>query len=139
MNDPVLVVNDDLDSGELIARLVEAAGWPAVRCSDSAEVMTQLREGKWSGVVLDLKAGTIACLPLLGTIRGEETPIESIPVLVLTSTRDSELQAWQAGADGFLRRPFHAADLTYALTDALRRTPAERDAYRRSRVEAQSA
>ena len=95
--------------------------------------------GEWAGAVLDLQGGTAASLPILTDIRQQQDPIGSIAVLVLTSTADSELFAWQSGADGFLQRPFHADDLTAALGAALGRSAVEREAYRRERVSGQPA
>lgn len=135
MSGRVLVLNDDPDAGELIARLVETTGVDAERCTDPGQVLGLLKDGsRWIGAVLDLQGGTAASLPVLNDIRQAEDPIGSIAVLVLTSTADSELFAWQSGADGFLQRPFHADDLVTALGAALGRSASERDAYRRDRV-----
>ena len=141
MSGRVLVLNDDPDAGELIARLVETTGVDAERCTDPGQVLGLLKDGgDWVGAVLDLQGGTAASLPVLTDIRQQQDPIGSIAVLVLTSTADSEVFAWQSGADGFLQRPFHADDLTTMLSAALGRSAAERDAYRRDRVSgAQSA
>jgi two-component system KDP operon response regulator KdpE len=135
MSGQVLVVNDDPDGCELIARLVAAGGWGAQRCTDPGTALATLKgDDGWVAVVLDVRGGTVEALPLLAEIRQQEPPVGELAVLVLTTTADNEVFAWQAGADGYLRRPFHGNDLLADLRAALGRGADERDSHRRSRV-----
>src|SRR5690606_23819986 len=42
---PVLVLNPDADAGELVARLVESAGFAALRFTERESLLEQLSEG----------------------------------------------------------------------------------------------
>lgn len=135
MSGQVLVVNDDSDGCELIARLVASAGWSAQRCTDPGSALAALKgDDGWVAVVLDLRGGMVESLPVLAEIRQQDPPVGDLAVLMLSSTADNETFAWQAGADGYLRRPFHANDLLSDLREAVDRPVDERDAYRRGRV-----
>src|SRR3954454_22241181 len=48
-----LVVNDDPDACELVARLVESAGWPGARLHAAHSVLPKLGGGAYVAVVID--------------------------------------------------------------------------------------
>jgi DNA-binding response OmpR family regulator len=128
----VLVVDDDQDACELIARVVESAGWTATRCYGQDDALGKLDTGDppFKAVIADFqRGGTGASLELLDTIR--RTPeIKEVPVLLLTRNDTNRLYAWESGADAFLVRPFHADDLINEIYAVLTRSVEEREAHR---------
>src|SRR5262245_6422615 len=136
----VLVINDDRDSCELIARLIEASGWRAQRCYDADEAQKTLERPKagFSAIVIDLGAGVEAGVVVLEAARRQPAPRGTVPVLVLSSRSDDEPAAWQGGADAVLIRPFHANDLLHELQSVLARSSEEREAIRADKISAVS-
>jgi DNA-binding response OmpR family regulator len=136
----VLVVNDDHDSCELIARLVESSGWRAQRCydTDDAEKTLDRPMASFTAVVVDLSTGLEGGLPVLAAARRQPHPRGAVPVLVLSSRSDDETVAWQGGADSVMIRPFHASELLDELQTELRRSDAEREASRATKASAAS-
>ncbi|MCX7620107.1 MAG: response regulator [Acidimicrobiales bacterium] len=130
----VLVVNDDPNSGELIARLVEASGWQAARAYDVSMAVSLVREQSLAGVIVDLTEGLSAAVDAVQAIRAAGDAGSRIPILVLTSTGGDESTAWRAGADGFLARPFHANDFLQQLDVIIGRSPEERDEHRQQMI-----
>lgn len=120
----VVVANVDDDAREVVARVVEAAGFDAVRVATGADVAASTSSA--AAVVLDLGANG---LDVLRTLRGSDGGAE-VPVVVVGTGPAGGRLALQAGADGFLVRPFHARDLQTAVTDAVARPAAERSDWR---------
>lgn len=133
----ILVVDDDPNGRELIARILESAGWKADRCSSEGEALVQLGAAQppYKAVVVDFTSGTTSSVQLLGAIRGRDE-IAGLPVVLLTTSTDGQVFAWQSGVDGFLVRPFHADDLINEVYAVLSRTPSEREEYRTEKLRA---
>ena len=114
-SDRILVVNSDEDSLELIARLVESRGWRAKRLSDPLATLIELGDQAFAALVVDLPALDDS-VDVVRALREDSTDIAKTPVLVLTSTGGDGTPALQAGANGFLARPFHADELFEQLS-----------------------
>jgi DNA-binding response OmpR family regulator len=128
----ILVVNDDHDSCELIARLIESDGWRAQRCYEPDDAMKSLDRplANYTAVVVDLSTGLSGGVGVLDAARRQPSPRDSVPVLLLSARADDDTVAWDAGADGVMIRPFHANDFLDGLRSVLARTPDERAAFR---------
>lgn len=119
----VVVANRDDDAREVVARVVEGAGFEATRVASPGEVPAAV--GSAVAVVVDLGPDGLEVVRALRDGAGTEVPV----VVVGTGPAGGRL-ALQAGADGFLVRPFHARDLQAAVRDAVARPAAERAAWR---------
>lgn len=140
---PVLVVGDETDVVELIARILESGGWPATRTFSHDEAVENLLEASsnlssaepFAAVVCDFTSGgSSSSLKLLDLIRHDDA-LENTAVVILTSTLSNRSYAWQSGADGFLVRPFHGNELIDAVGTAIGRTPEERRIYRQQQAQ----
>lgn len=137
----LLVVNDESNSCELVARILESAGWTADRCTAESDAIVRLSAAQpaYKAVVIDLsKGGSNQSVNLLETIRSQHE-LSELPIVVLTSSERGQVFAWQSGVDGFLVRPFHADDLINEIYAALARTSEERAAYRAEKLRATEA
>ena len=134
----VLVVDDNADACELIARIVESAGWTATRCYAQDDALDKLDNGDppFKAVVADFQSGGVgASLELLDSVRRSKD-FSDIPVLLLTLNETNRMFAWESGADAFLVRPFHADDLINEIYAVLTRSTDEREAWREGQLEA---
>jgi DNA-binding response OmpR family regulator len=128
----VLVVDDNADACELIARIVESAGWTATRCYSQDDALNKLETGDppFKALVVDFQSGgTSASIELLDAVR-RNRELAEVPVLLLTHNETNRLYAWESGADAFLVRPFHADDLINEIYAVLTRSTDEREAHR---------
>lgn len=133
----VLVVHDDPDGCELLSRVIErGAGLMVQRAHDSREMADALRH-RPACVVLDVSAGGVGGnLKLLDAVRNNPDPaVTGARVILIAASSSNEMFSWQAGIDGFLKRPFHADELVAAVRDALARPDDERSAHRREMIE----
>jgi DNA-binding response OmpR family regulator len=131
----VLVLNQDHGACELVARLVELAGYPALRFADRGALLEQMAEGGVSAVVVDaLGTGVQPAFEVLEAIRNGPPASRETAVMILASTDTNRLFAYQSGVDAYLVRPFHSDDLVAALRDTLSRSFEERERFRREQL-----
>lgn len=125
---PILIASPDEQVREVLARLVEATGLEAVRLDPAVDIPDAVVATIAAGLVLDMGATNLSVLEAVR--RRPETTAANVRVVVIGSGPAGGRLALQAGADGFLVRPFHARDLQGALTGALGRSEAGRHAWR---------
>lgn len=136
----ILVVGDDPDDIELIARLIETTGCSVTRVEGLDEALRMLISATppYTAVVSDfLRGGVSSSLKLLDSVRHDDNLSET-PVMFLTDSANQRGYAWESGADAFLIRPFHANDLIDTFQATLGRSPAERAQHRREQQRAAS-
>ncbi len=125
---PILIANPDEQVREVLARLVETAGLEAVRLDPAVDIPDAVVATTAAGLVLDTGPTNLSVLEAIR--RRPETTAANVRVIVIGSGPAGGRLALQAGADGFLVRPFGARDLQAEITDALGRGEAERHAWR---------
>ncbi|MBX3286708.1 MAG: hypothetical protein R2746_18220 [Acidimicrobiales bacterium] len=127
---PVLIASPDESVREVLARLVETAGHEAVRLDPTVDVPDAVVATSAGGLVLDLGAANQS---VLEAVRARtEATAANVRIVVIGSGPAGGRLALNAGADGFLVRPFPAADLQGAIDDALGRSEVARHAWRAS-------
>ncbi len=115
----LLVEDDTLLSGRLRPEL-ERAGFAVDVVADGVEAAFMGESEPYDVAVLDLG---LPGRPGLEVLRGWRTAGNPIPVLILTA-RDAwheKVDGFKAGADDYLGKPFHAAELIARLHALLRR------------------
>lgn len=134
----VLVVDEDDDCRELVARLLEQATYDVERCDTHDDAVRRLRydDPPYAGVVIDFQdGGTSSSLKLLDALRHlDDAKRAKTPALILTSADTNQVFAWQSGVDGFLVRPFHGDEFVGEVHAMLERTPEAREGHRRDMV-----
>lgn len=132
----VLLVCDDPDGAELLARLMAADGHDVQRVETAEGAVRHLLATPRRGAVLSL-SGPTANRKLLEKLRSHPNPpVAEVAIVLLADDEAAEPEAWAKGADGFLARPFHAEQLTAELTAALERPLDARPAHRQARLDA---
>ena len=135
----ILVFNHDADAAELVGRLVEHAGFGALRFGDAAGLIGQLAEGGVAAVIIDaLGTGISAAFELLDAIRADRAGSDTA-VIILAATDTNRLYAYQSGVDAFVVRPFHADELIEEVRTTIGRSVDERERHRREQLEAGGA
>jgi DNA-binding response OmpR family regulator len=108
----VLVVDDDLDVLNLVARVLGTAGCAVTCLSDPEQVLRNPPGDQFDLVLLDVLMPRIDGLEVCLVLRrhyGNE-----LRICMMTAARDDEAVriAQQFGADGYLLKPLRATDLT---------------------------
>lgn len=116
----ILLVEDDPD----VARAVEGAladhGHKTTWVSDGRMALTAARTSDFDALLLDLGLPGLDGMTVLRTLRAEDN---RVPILVLTArdALEARLAGLDAGADDYLVKPFHTAELLARLRAVMRR------------------
>lgn len=112
-----LVVDDFSTMRRIVRNLLKELGFNNVEeAEDGADALNKLRTTKFDFVLSDWNMPNIDGLELLKTIRGDAA-LAKIPVLMITAEAKKEniVAAAQAGASGYVVKPFTAATLEEKL------------------------
>lgn len=113
-----LVVDDFSTMRRIVRNLLKELGFTNVdEAEDGAAAWQKLQGGGFDFVITDWNMPNMDGLTLLQTIRGNPT-YKSLPVLMITAEAKKEniIAAAQAGASGYIVKPFTAATLNEKMT-----------------------
>ena len=102
----ILVIDDDVDIGDLMERTLTHAGHGVIRAYSGTEALLRLKSDRPDLVLLDL---------MLPGISGEEllTGIQEVPVIVVSAKTDisDKVKLLMDGAVDYITKPFDQAEL----------------------------
>ena len=113
----ILVCDDDPPLRELV-RAVLGPGYQFVEAADGTEALAAARDVAPDVMVLDVMLPGINGIDVLKELRSDER-IADIPVVVITAWSHAEAEAWAAGADRFVSKPFDPDELCRAVEELL--------------------
>ena len=117
----ILVVDDFPTMRQIICSLLRELGFANMgQASDGFEALAQLRGRTYQFVVTDWNMPNMHGLDLLKSIRSDEE-LKALPVLMVTAEAKKEniVAAAQAGANGYIVKPFTAEVLSEKITRIL--------------------
>ena len=112
-----LIVDDFSTMRRIVRNLLKEIGYAnADEAEDGVVALTKLRASKFDFVVSDLNMPNMDGFELLNSIRGDEA-LKKLPVLLVTAEAKKEdiVTAAQAGASGYIVKPFTKATLEEKL------------------------
>jgi two-component system OmpR family response regulator len=120
-NDHVLIVDDDLEIRELLARYLEKNGIQASTAANGRQMRAVLDEGAVDLVVLDLMLPGEDGLQLCRELRAGKW--RAVPVLMLTALNEEteRIVGLEMGADDYVAKPFSSRELLARIRAVLRR------------------
>lgn len=122
-NSRVLVVDDDTDLQRMVSCMLQSKGFQVSAVSSAEEAYPHVRDAEVDLVILDWNLPGMSGVEFVRRIRSE-LAATSLPVLFLTantSPRDVA-EAFSAGADDFVSKPFRAPELGARIIGLLRRS-----------------
>ena len=115
----LLIVDDDPTTCQLLALQLEMEDYSCTTLSDPDCVLDVIAEESPALILADYHLGSSDGLDLLRTIRNHET-CRRLPVVVM-SALDHQKESEEAGANGFILKPFGLDDLVTTIQDVLAR------------------
>ena len=112
-----LVVDDFSTMRRIVRNLLKELGFNKIEeAEDGVDALEKIRAGSIDFVVADWNMPNMDGLEMLKTIRGDDA-LKHIPVLMVTAEAKKEniIAAAQAGASGYVVKPFTAAILEEKL------------------------
>nr|WP_217446694.1 MULTISPECIES: chemotaxis response regulator CheY [Cupriavidus] len=114
----ILVVDDFPTMRRIIRNLLKELGFANVEeAEDGAAGLEKVKDGSFQFVISDWNMPNMDGLSMLQAIRAEG-PLAKLPVLMVTAEAKKEniIAAAQAGANGYVVKPFTAATLDEKIT-----------------------
>ncbi len=118
-----LIVDDFATMRRIVRNLLKELGHPnADEAEDGQDALKKLHAGKFDFVVSDINMPNMNGFDLLRAIRADEA-LKSLPVLMVTAEAKKEdiITAAQAGASGYIVKPFTKATLEEKLAKILKK------------------
>jgi DNA-binding NtrC family response regulator len=114
----VLVVDDEKNIREGLAKLLGLEGYRTFPAADGREALASLERGDMDLIITDLKMPNLPGEELLRQVRGASP---GLPVIILTGhgTIESAVQAMKQGAYDYLTKPVDMSRLTLLVSRAL--------------------
>ena len=122
----LLLVEDEPSLRESVARKLHRAGYETDDCSDGETALEMLAAERYDLVLLDLNLPRVDGMTVLRTLR--KTDLET-PVLILSARSEiaDKVEGLDAGANDYLAKPFHLAELEARVRSLTRRQFIQRD------------
>ena len=115
----VLIIEDDPNVSEVVARYLEREGYRVERVADGAIGLTRALADPPDLVVLDLMLPSLDGLEVCRLLRAAAP----VPVIMLTArgTESDRIAGLELGADDYVAKPFSPRELTARVKAVLRR------------------
>ena len=110
----ILLVEDDATVAQVIRGLLEALGHRVVHAPHGLAALSELRDGRFALVLLDLDLPGLSGFELARLILADD---HAPPIVAVTARSDAadEERVRQVGMQGFLRKPVRSQDLDAAV------------------------
>lgn len=125
MAEKILVVDDDVESLKLIGMMLQRQGYEVVLASNGQQALDRALADRPDLVILDIMMPVMDGYEVCRRLRHD--PItQHIPILMFTAKTmvDDKVAGFEAGADDYLTKPTHPAELTSRVKALLARRPA---------------
>jgi CheY-like chemotaxis protein len=112
MAEKILVVDDDLDTLKLVGMMLQRQGYNIVAAINGAQALSKVPAEKPDLILLDVMMPDIDGFEVCRRIR-KDPAFASIPILMFTAKTqvDDKVQGFESGADDYLPKPTHPAEL----------------------------
>jgi len=118
----ILIVEDDPDIAELIARYLEKAGHRTLQTASGVDGLARARAARPDLVVLDLMLPGMSGLAVCESLRADPE-LASVPVIMVTARGEEsdKVAGLELGADDYVTKPFSPKELVARVGALLRR------------------
>ena len=116
----VVVAEDDEDILRLVATRLERDGYDVFEARDGAQALAAVRERRPALVLLDVSMPALDGMEVLARIRGDESLAGTRVVFLTAMAQEQDVRrAFEAGVDGYVRKPFSLGELSAKVAELL--------------------
>lgn len=105
MNKKILIIDDDTSILEVIKIILEDKGYTTIALSSAAHIQNVIEKNEPDLILLDIWISGHNGSDIVKTLK-KNTRFKSIPVILISANNDTQKIAQEAGADGFIAKPF---------------------------------
>ena len=122
MKTRILIVEDDPDIAELVARYLERAGFQTERAANGREALQIVAARLPDLLILDLMLPQVDGIEICRSLRAGAATA-SLPIIMLTARADESerIVGLELGADDYLAKPFSPGELVARVRAVMRR------------------
>jgi len=119
----ILVVDDDPNVQRLLRVTLKQEGFEVIVAGDGAEALRLWEADAPALILLDVTLAKLDGYQVATSIREAEGPGAHVPIIMLTAEKEVEqkVRGLRAGADDYLVKPFHQAELLARMKSLLAR------------------
>ncbi len=112
----ILIVDDDVDSVELLTKRLRAEGYDTSDAHDGEQALQQVEQYEPDLIILDIKMPKIDGYEVCRRLKGSEDT-RRIPILMLTVKRKvpDKVKGLDVGADDYIPKPFDYRELSHRV------------------------
>ena len=116
----ILIIEDEKNISEIVAKYLEKEGYTTLIASDGIEGLALFRDSNPDLVISDVMMPTIDGFEVLREIR----LISDVPIIMLTAKQEEvdRLKGFENGADHYVTKPFSPKELVRRVMVMLKRT-----------------
>ena len=119
----VLIVEDEPDMNDLLADILSAYDFDPVQAASGEQCLAMLAEQPPDAILLDLMLPGMSGIEVCKKLK-DSRATRTIPILILTAldSHPDRLNAYEAGADDYMTKPFAPDALVSRLRACLQKT-----------------
>lgn len=123
MSEKILIVDDDIDSLKLISLMLQRHGYDVVAASAGMQALSKAASDYPDLIILDIMMPDMNGYEVCRRLRADEHT-RNIPVIMFTAKIlvDDKVAGFEAGADDYLTKPIHPAELAARVKAILARS-----------------
>jgi DNA-binding response OmpR family regulator len=125
MSSTILIIEDDAQVCELVARYLEREGYQAVTAGDGQNGLDAVATFQPALVLLDVNLPDLDGWTILRRLRQEGAFQPAVVMLTARSDEPDRLLGLDLGADDYIVKPFSAREVVARVKAVLRRAPAD--------------
>ncbi len=125
----ILVVDDEVKMGKLVAQMLERDGHTVIRTSGGREALVEIAARTWDLVLTDLRMSGVDGLAVLRAAR-ERSPAPEVLMMTAFGSAETAVQAMKAGAADYILKPFAMDELRLRVRRLIDQRIAEQQSQR---------
>lgn len=127
MSERILIVDDDIDSLKLIGLMLQRHGYEVVAANAGLQALSKASSDHPDLIILDVMMPDMDGYEVCRRLRADETTA-GIPIIMFTAKTlvDDKVAGFEAGADDYLTKPTHPAELASRVKAILARSAGTR-------------
>ncbi|WP_029038294.1 response regulator [Salinimicrobium xinjiangense] len=114
----VLIIDDDPGIGEMLKTLLEFSDYKAVVSDKPLQAKKNIQKYNADIILLDVRLSGVDGTEICAELK-DDKEISDIPIIMMTALTGVSQTCKNAGADGFISKPFEINDLLRTLEKAL--------------------
>lgn len=122
MEGKILIVDDDLDTLQLVGTMLERQGYNIIAASSGEQAVEKAQSDKPDLIILDVMMPGMDGYEVTRQLRSN-TSTAFIPIILFTAKAqvDDKIEGFESGADDYLTKPTHPAELIARVRTILTR------------------